>query len=148
MPAGRVPFHVNGDWSFVSINNECGLFETLVLNANRFPVGRFLSRLRWLRISEIVYENADQIFDSANKLVREAGAELLVVFLVSPDECLAGMHEVRIRGLRTPHVRMMDFCPEDEPALKSFRFPTDGHWSPEGNAWAARVLSEIVRAKL
>ena len=87
--------------------------------------------------------NADAIFDLAERLVAARGAELLLVFLATPEECARGALDIDLTPLVTPHRTLLPFCPPTEEAA-ALRFPHNGHYDPRGHAWAAEAVGQIM----
>jgi hypothetical protein len=83
------------------------------------------------------------VFSEAAKLAKKRGASFHVMFITNPLECERRAFEVDIDNLKTPFASFLPYCPEDKKLLQRLHFPSDYHWTAEGNRWAAGVLEQI-----
>ncbi|MFB3133969.1 MAG: SGNH/GDSL hydrolase family protein, partial [Rhodothermales bacterium] len=143
-----VPVFRNGRWDIIQIREECGFLESLILTSYAMPIGILYRWYRDMKFGDTILDHADQILTEAARLGQQRGGHFVLVFLVTPAECERQAFAVDVHRLKMPFVSLMPFCPEDLETLKSLRFPNDGHWSPEGNRWAARALEQVLRARL
>lgn len=144
----RLPLWRDGDWAFVRPRDSCGRAETLLAAYPHLPVGRLYYWYRSYALADAIIERSDRIFAAAAAAARQRGARFHLVFLVTPYECGVRDFGIEIERLRTPFASLMPFCPEDPEAIRALRFPGDGHWSPEGNRWAARALESVLAEQL
>jgi hypothetical protein len=143
LPVGRYPFLTDAGWQFVDLRKACGVIETSLLNSP-LPLGRLFSRYHLEATRAATLEHADRLFARARRLVEAHGARFLPIMIVNADECRMKQLEYDLSGLKTPVVSMMKYCPTDEAQINTLRFPTDGHFSVEGNRWFAGVLEKIL----
>ena len=141
---------LEGDhWVYVPLAEECNLVLDSILANSPLPIG-FGSVYRYYHNRSIQPEliaNAEAIFAQAERLAGERGAHFAVVFLATPDECASGSLDVDLGRLAARHRSLLPDCAAQPEAAAGLRFPHDGHFNPEGHAWAAeavhRALAEL-----
>ena len=140
----RLPKYSDGKWQFVPRDQECGPLESLLLNSHHMPFGFVYRRYVDATTYGRLIRNADEIVAQAQRLAARHGAQFHLLFLVKPDECLAGRYDFDITGLRSPYHSLMPYCPTDETAIRQLRLARDEHWNVAGNRWAAQRISDIL----
>jgi hypothetical protein len=127
------------------LHEACNFVLDSVLANSPLPIG--FGQLYRERHHRATYPkmiaNADAIFALTERLVAARGAELLVVFLATPEECAGGALDIDLTPLATPHRTLLPFCPPPEEAA-ALRFPHNGHYDPRGHAWAAEAVRQIM----
>jgi hypothetical protein len=141
------PRIVRGEVEYVKISQECNVvLDTLLSNTTfQFSIGRLYKSIRnWLDYDKII-DAADEIFSQAERLARSRRATFHLIFLATPKECAQREHWLKLERLKTPYKSLLPHCPNDPRIFEIFEFPSDGHWSPLGNLWAAEALHEVLR---
>lgn len=144
----RLPKWRGGKWEFVTPREGCGFFEALLTTYPELPIGWLYYWYRGVTLAEAIIERSDRLLAETARLARERGARFLLVFLVSPDQCRTREFHIDLEPLKTPFATLMPFCPKDPGEIAALRFPTDGHWTPKGNRWAARSLETVLTQKI
>jgi hypothetical protein len=137
------PRLADGRWVYERLDERCSfVFDALLANSP-LPIGfGSLYRQRHYRATyPAMVANARAIFARTEELVKARGAELLVVFLTTPEECARGTYDIDLAPLAAPS--LLAYCP---PAAESaaIRFPHNGHYNPQGHAWAAEAVERIL----
>lgn len=140
----------NGRVDYLEIRDECDfLLEALLLNTTfDFSIGRLYKAWRREADHEAILAAADDIFGQARRLAEERGARFQLLFLPMPVECERRDHALDLSALETPFLSLLQYCPSGRERIDALRFPTDSHWSPVGNAWAADALYQALEAAL
>ena len=144
----RLPALRNDRWVFPRLGDECHFLETMILTSYRLPLGTLYRWYKKAVTDDAIIDNADQIFAQAAQLTQQRGAIFLLLFLTTPEECGTRTFDVNIDRLSTPFLSLMPYCPSQIEMLEQLAFPTDGHWSPFGNRWAANALEDLLRTQL
>ena len=144
--ANEVFPRLDGDrWVYEPLSEACNFVLDSVLANSPLPIG--FGQLYRQHHQRATYPkmiaNADAIFELTKRLVAARGADLLVVFLATPEECARGALDIDLRPLATPHRSLLPFCPPAEEAA-SIRFPRNGHYNARGHAWAADAVHQIM----
>ena len=148
--AGGEPVRIfrNGEWDTSNIREHCNLLETLLLNSSGMPLGAIYQRYHKNMYNSVILDHATQVLAQAAQMVHQRDALFLLVILLTPGECETGELNPALHLLNMPFKSLASFCPENPNVLNSFRFPTDDHWSPRGNQWAANALEVILEPRL
>ena len=141
---GEFPFLEEDGWHFVDLKKSCGLLETLLLNSPGLPIGTIYRARRIASTRAATIDHADKLFAHARRIVEAKRARFVVMMILNSDECLTKRLNFDLSGLKTPYHSMMADCPSDEATLRSFNFPTDWHYSVEGNRWLAGVIQKML----
>ena len=105
---------------------------------SNLPAGAIYQKYRRVSLAATLRGHADEIFTQAAALVKARGARFLPLFIVQPSECAKGAYVLNPGGLKTSYASFLPFCPRDPAEIEGLRFPSDGHWSPEGARWGGR----------
>ena len=143
-----VPVFRDGDWHTTDLREECDVLQTLLRNSKWMPLGEIYNWYNRDKYKKVSLDHAAEVLAQAAHLVQQRNAYFLLVILLTPDECERGALDSDLHRLNMPFESLMSFCPEDPKSIKSLRFPNDGHWSLDGNQWAARALEEVLKARL
>lgn len=140
------PMWTEDGWMSVRVSDECTALEALLLNSSGM-LGRLYRWRHENKMADEILRNADRVFSQAAELAEERGASFYVVFVPNPLECERRAFEVDIAKLKTAFMSLLPYCPGDTQACRRLHFPTDYHWTAEGNRWAAGVLERILRTE-
>lgn len=142
-----LPMWTEDGWTSVRVSDECTALEALVLNS-RGLLGRLYRWWHENKVADEILVNADRVFSQAGELAKKRGASFYVVFVTHALECEGRAFEIDIAKLKTPFTSLLPYCPDDKQALRRLHFPSDYHWTSEGNRWAAHALERILRAEI
>ena len=144
--ASEVFPRLDGDrWAYEPLSEACNFVLDSLLGNSPLPIGfgQLYRQYHHRATYPEMIANADAIFGLTERLVAARGADLLVVFLATPEECARGALDIDLRPLATPHRSLLPFCPPAEEAA-SIRFPHNGHYDARGHAWAAAAVHRIM----
>jgi hypothetical protein len=140
------PRIVGGEVNYVSLKQHCNFFlDTLLANTTfNFSIGRLYKSLLRRRAHREIIETADSIFSEVKHLATSRGATFKLIFLATPYECHRQKYSIDLGEIKTEYLSLLPHCPSDLNRLDALAFPTDSHWSPIGNRWAAAALYETL----
>jgi len=141
------PMWTEDGWVIVRVSDECTALEALLVDSPGL-LGRLYRWRHEKKVADEILRNADRVFSQAAELAKKRGASFYVVFMPNPLECARSAFGVDIAKLKTPFTSLLPYCPRDKQSLRRLHFPSDYHWTSEGNRWAAHALDRIMRAKL
>jgi hypothetical protein len=141
-----LPMWNKDGWMSVRVSDECTALEALLLHSSGL-LGRLYRWWHENKVADKILRNADKVFSEAAELAKKCGASFYVVFLTSPLDCERGAFHIDIDKLKTPFASLLPYCPDDQGMRQRLHFPTNYHWTAEGNRWAAGVLEQILRTE-
>jgi hypothetical protein len=139
-----LPMWTENGWVSIHVSDECSALEALLLNSSGL-LGRLYRWRHENKVTDEILRNADKVFSEAAQLAKKRSARFYVVFVTNPLECERRAFEVDIDNLKTPFASFLPYCPDDQGLRQRLHFPTNYHWTAEGNRWAAGALEEILR---
>jgi hypothetical protein len=130
-------------WVYERLDERCNFVLDSLLANSPLPIGfGSLYRQRHHRATwPAMIANAEAIFARSERLAAARDAELVVAFLATPEECARGAFDIDIAPLGLPS--LLPHCPPAD-AAGTIRFPHNGHYNPEGHAWAAAAIHRIL----
>lgn len=140
------PVFESGRLTKSELASECNYLIDFLLLRSTLPAGHLYRWIRQRNLTQRLSQNANAIFEAAEKHVRSHGAEFAVIFVAVGPECLAGRHRIDLSDLRTEYRSLIGFCPSDHQEVRQLIHEDEFHWSRAGHRWGAEALEETLRS--